>query len=79
MIRLYIIGVSILVIAIFANALALKLEIKTWYDFLKTLTVKGTAAFSTLEFIDYIWLFVGYPLVLGLAYRLGDKLYKLIL
>jgi hypothetical protein len=75
MLRLYIIGLAILVIAILANATVLKLGITSWYDFITSLTKNGSKAFSQLGIIDYLWLFVGYPLVLGCGYWVGDKIY----
>ena len=47
MIKYYIIGTIILVIAILANLLANKLGIKTWYDFLN-----GIGNNSSLSVID---------------------------
>ncbi len=66
-------------IAILANAIVLKLGIKSWYDFINLLTSSGTSAFSKLSIIDYLWLFIGYPLVLGCGYWIGDKIHHLIL
>ena len=78
MIRLYIIGLAILVIAIIANAIIVKLEIKSWYDFIELLTQNNSSAFKMLSLIDYIWLFIGYPIALGIGYWIGDKIYQLI-
>ncbi|NNC45586.1 MAG: hypothetical protein HKN99_06870 [Winogradskyella sp.] len=78
MLRLYIIGIAILVIAIIANALIIKLGIKSWYDFLQLLGSDGLSTLNRMTALDYIWLFIGYPLVLGLGYYLGDKLYALL-
>lgn len=78
MLRLYIIGLAILVIAIIANAIIVKLEIKSWYDFIELLTQNNSSAFKILSLIDYIWLFIGYPIVLGIGYWIGDKIYQLI-
>lgn len=76
MIRLYIIGLCILLIAILANAVILKTGIKTWYDFIGVITEDGFLAFSKLNILDYLWLFIGYPFVLALGYVLGDKIYS---
>lgn len=78
MIRLYIIGISILIIAILANAVALQLGLKTWYDVLKMLPELGISAFSKLNISDYFWLCIGYPFTLGGAYWIGDNLFKLL-
>ncbi|OZV69060.1 DUF7672 family protein [Winogradskyella aurantia] len=78
MIRLYLIGLAILIIAIVANAMVIKLGIKSWYDFIEMLTQQGMTAFKNLSIIDYIWLFIGYPMVLGFGYWLGDKIHNVM-
>ncbi|WP_299111674.1 hypothetical protein [uncultured Winogradskyella sp.] len=78
MIRLYTIGLAILIIAILVNALVAKLGVKSWYDFINLLTNNGTSTFSKLSIIDYLWLFIGYPILLGFGYWIGDKIYYLI-
>ncbi|APY07735.1 hypothetical protein BWZ20_05240 [Winogradskyella sp. J14-2] len=78
MFRIYIIGIAILVIAILANGIVLKLGIKSWYDFIGLISNDGFSAFKSLTFIDVLWLFLGYPMVLGFGYWLGDKLYNFI-
>ncbi|WP_073082038.1 DUF7672 family protein [Winogradskyella jejuensis] len=77
MMRLYFIGISILIIAILANALAMKLGLKTWYAFIEFLTASGDREII-ISIIDYIWLFILYPLTLGCGYWLGDKLYQIL-
>lgn len=78
MVRLYIIGFSILIIAILANSFISKLGVLSWYDFLNYLIDKESSEIEKIKAIDYLWLFVGYPLVLGLGYLLGEKIYELI-
>jgi hypothetical protein len=78
MLRIYTIGIFILIIAIVTNAIALKLNITTWYDFINGITKNGNDVFDTISIIDYLWLFIGYPLVLGCAYWLGDKCYTIL-
>jgi len=78
MIKLYIIGLSILIIAIIANAIIVKIGITSWYDFIKLLSEFGTNAFRKISFFDYLWLFIGYPFILSLGYVLGNKLHSLI-
>ena len=78
MIRLYIIGLAILIVAILANGIVIKLGIKSWYDFIELLSKNGTSAFNILSTIDYLWLFIGYPLVLGSGFWIGNKIYQLI-
>lgn len=79
MLKIYIIGVCILFIAIVANAAIVKMGIKSWYDFIAMLNEFGSNTLGKLSIIDYAWLFIGYPLVLGLGYWCGLKLYQLIL
>lgn len=55
----YIIGVAILVAALFLNAFATRLGIVTWYDFVKKP--------STARWFDYVWLFILYPALLGVS------------
>ena len=74
MIRLYIIGVLILIIAILSNFIVSKLGVATWYDFLNNIAKNEPNNYSI---IDYLWLFVLYPLVLGSGFFLGDLVYNL--
>lgn len=78
MIRLYIIGLFILIVAIIANGLVIKIGLKSWYDLFSLLDEFGTSAFNQLSIFDYLWLFIGYPLILSLGYISGDAVYKLI-
>lgn len=78
MLRLYIIGVAILVVAIAANSIANYLGIKSWYTFLELLFQNCTSAFSQLQILDYLWLFIFYPIILGCGYWIGDKLYTIL-
>jgi len=77
MIRIYCIGIIILITAIVANIIAQKLNIMTWYGFIEFLT-KTDDKDVALRIIDITWLFVLYPLVLGFGYLLGDKLYQML-
>jgi hypothetical protein len=78
MLKLYIIGICILIIAILANAIVIKIGLKSWYDFIELLNDSGTGAFAKLSAFDYLWLFIGYPLILGCGYFFGLKLYELL-
>ena len=69
MVRIYVIGISILIVAIIANFFAKIIGISTWYDFLNSFTDSIT---SNFKFIDYLWLFFIYPIILGLGYFLGE-------
>ena len=74
MFRLYIIGVLILIIAILSNFIVSKLGVATWYDFLNNIAKNEPNNYSI---IDYLWLFILYPLVLGSGFFLGDLVYNL--
>ncbi|MBT8395265.1 MAG: hypothetical protein KJN66_10505 [Bacteroidia bacterium] len=78
MIRLYCIGLFILIIAIIANSVVVKIGILSWYDFLNYLSDKEASDIEQVKLIDYLWLFIGYPFVLGLGYIAGKKVYELI-
>ena len=73
LIKLYVMGFTILIIAILANFLATQLGLKTWYDFLNQWD-NGDA----LSLKDGLWLFVLYPLILGCSFLIGNMLWKSI-
>lgn len=73
LIKLYVMGLMILIIAILANFLATQLGLKTWYDFLNQWG-NGDA----LSLKDGLWLFVLYPLILGCSLLIGNMLWKSI-
>ena len=73
LIKLYVMGLMILIIAILANFLATQLSLKTWYDFLNQWG-NGDA----LSLKDGLWLFVLYPLILGCSLLIGNILWKSI-
>ena len=77
MLRLYIIGLFILLIAIFANVIIEKIGLSTWYNFGPDFFKKGFEAMNEVGFYSCIWLFILYPLVLSLGYLIGDKIYHL--
>lgn len=69
-IKMYFIGIVILVVAIGANIIAAYFGIKTWYDFLE-----GIGNGLSLTMLDIVWLFILYPLILGLSVELGRVLF----
>ena len=71
LIKLYFVGLIILIVAIMANYLATQLGLKTWYDFINQL---GNA--NALNFKDGLWLFVVYPLILGGSNLIGNILFS---
>jgi hypothetical protein len=57
LLHIFLIGIGVLVGALILNAVATKLGLATWYDFLKQ--PDGTSGMS------YVWLFLIYPMGLG--------------
>ena len=76
MLRIYIIGVCILMIAIIANVIIGKVGLSTWYDFGPQFFKRGFVVVKEVGFFSTLWLFFLYPLVLALGYILGDFIYK---
>ena len=77
MIRIYIIGVCILMIAIIANVIVGKVGLSTWYDFGPQFFKRGFLVVKEVGFFSTLWLFFLYPLVLAFGYILGDFIYRL--
>ena len=75
MIRLYFIGITVLITAILATFLAEKIQCKTWYDFLKGLSI-SSSYWSVLKLKDVLWLFIAYPLLLGFGSFVGNLIYQ---
>ena len=77
--RLYIIGASILLIAIIANTIAVYININTWYNFSNSILEKGSLlkAIQSESILNLFWLFIIYPLILGFGYILGEKLFNI--
>ncbi len=78
MLRIYVIGLLILIIAIAANVIANAIGISTWYSFIEQIISKGFGAFKEAGFINLLWLFLLYPIILGSGYWIGDITYSLI-
>jgi hypothetical protein len=78
MLKIYIIGVCVLLIAIIANIVAGILGLSSWYDALSLFQKSGWSSMKQLRFLDYAWLFVLYPFLLGLGYTAGNWLYQFI-
>ena len=75
MIRLYLIGIAVLITAVLATLFAEKIQCKTWYDFLKGLS-NSSNYWSVLKFKDVLWLFIAYPLLLGFGSFIGNLIYQ---
>lgn len=78
MLKIYIIGLAILITAILANFIGSKIGLLSWYDLLNLISSKGGEGFKTVRFIDYLWLLLLYPFALGLGYLFGNKLFQTI-
>lgn len=74
MIRVYFIGLFILITAIIANVIAAKLQLKSWYALLDGLANSSSLS-DLLTLKDIIWLFILYPLILGLGAVVANLLY----
>lgn len=75
MLRIYFIGIIILLSAIIFNIIANSLGVKTWYDFLNGIAQK-TPFKSLINFWDALWLFFIYPFLLGSSFYVGDIFFK---
>jgi hypothetical protein len=73
-VKAYIIGWVVLVAAILFNVVVQKLGIMGWYDFLNGLVSDGRGIFRRVRFIDHLWLWLLYPLLLGFSARAGSQL-----
>jgi hypothetical protein len=72
--RIFLIGIIILVGAIIINVLASLLGLQTWFSFIELTTNKGlNSAFKEVGFVSLLYLFVVYPFVLGFLGYLGNK------
>ena len=78
MLKLYIAGVIILLSAILANMLAAALGLASWYDLFRLLNEHGTAGLRKLRLVDGFWLFLLYPLLLGLGWKAAEWLLMLL-
>ena len=77
--RILIIGYSILFIAILANLIADYFNLSSWYKFLQQIMKKNFKhTIRTQGICSILWLFILYPALLSLGYFLGDKIYNLL-
>ena len=75
MIRLYLIGITVLITAILAAFFAEKIQCKTGYDFPRGLSI-SSSYWSVLKLKDVLWLFIAYPLLLGFGSFIGNLIYQ---
>lgn len=67
-IKIILAGFVILIVAVLANVVALKAGVSTWYPFLNDVSKMGfVRAFIETSLISKIFLFLIYPLLLGLS------------
>ena len=78
MMRLYIIGLFILLIAIIANTVANYINLNTWYGFAQEAIQKENVltALKNQKIENLIWLFIAYPIILGSGYLIGEKIHS---
>jgi hypothetical protein len=75
LVKIYFAGVAVLVAAILLNLLSGWLGLATWYSFLSQVSEKGWGpALHSLTPVDYLFLIVVYPGLLGLAAYLTLRL-----
>jgi hypothetical protein len=68
LIKIYLAGLVVLVVAVLLNVAAGWLGLSTWYSFLLEASQKGLyPALQSLNAADYLFLFLFYPGLLGLA------------
>lgn len=81
MIRIYIIGLSILTIALVINFISNQISITNWYNFINSIIEKESVlkALKEEKIISIIWMFFIYPFFLGLGYLIGEKIYNYLL
>ena len=56
--------------------MAAKIGVLSWYDYLKLIMDKKSG--TPIRWLDYAWLYIIYPFLLGVAYKLGEVLYTWI-
>lgn len=67
-VKIFIIGWVILIVALIVNGVALKIGIDTWYSFAGEISRTGfKKAFLNTSFFAKVFLFVLYPLILGVS------------
>ena len=73
-------GYIILLIAILINMIADYLNLFTWYKFLNSIIEFDLKSIITrMNIWDFLFLFIIYPVLLSLAYLLGEKIYNFII
>jgi len=73
LLKLVLSGYFLLFFAIVINAGAKYFNIMTWYDLLNSL--KDKTALKKLKILDIIWLFIGYPITLGIVIYVATEIF----
>ena len=76
--RLYFIGLSILLVAIVSNVIIGRVGLITWYDFGPKFFSNPLMQMKSAGFLNCLWLFFLYPIVLSFGYIIGDRLFRLL-
>lgn len=76
MLKIYLIGLVILVSAIILNVIATSLNISTWFSFADKLKDKGIKAIGQEKVLSLLFLFIIYPLLLGIAAYYANRFLK---
>ena len=67
LVRILFAGIIFLFLTILVNMALGALKLYSWYDFLGAIQSKGVKkAISRMPAVSLLWLFIGYPFVLGL-------------
>lgn len=67
-IKIFLAGIAVLVVAIALNLAASALGLQSWYTFLSQVSTKGiSATLQGLRLVDYVFLILIYPTLLGLS------------
>jgi len=74
--KVYLSGLFILVAAIIFNMMASFIGLMSWYDFLTKISESGRKAFSQPGWLDYLWLMIGYPSLLGFSVLISERIFK---
>ncbi|MGM0439157.1 MAG: DUF7672 family protein [Patescibacteria group bacterium] len=77
LLKIFLIGVWVLILALVANFLAMRFGINTWYGFVNNISDYNlVTAITHQTSLDIIFLFLIYPLILGIPGWVYFKLVK---
>jgi arginine exporter protein ArgO len=79
LVKIFLVGLVILVGAIVINALAAALGLSTWYTFLSGITQHGLLpSLRQARLVDLLFLFILYPVGLGSLAALAERLTRFL-